>query len=257
MNNLPGSRLGTFCFLFSPAVFLAVTLLQKNPPVRPAGSPVLIWDIDLTLADALPRNFRTTDDPLKANNGETPSTTGLIDLHASGSGEFTADNLKLLLARTHGSVTVFDLRQETHIFVNGLPLSWFAKRDWDNVSRSQTEIEKGEAEWVQSLGPGSEIAVRPGHPVKKGTLTPSSRKRWLWKKQAPNAILSCLPTSIMCGSRLRITHGRSMRLSIDSFSLFARFQRMPGYIFTAKQDLDEPPPSWCSTICCEMPLVYR
>jgi protein-tyrosine phosphatase len=65
-------------------------------------------------------------------------------------------------------VTVFDLRQETHIFVNGLPVSWFATRDWANVGRSQTEIENGEAAWVQSLGSGSEIALRPGHPVKKG-----------------------------------------------------------------------------------------
>jgi hypothetical protein len=52
---------------------------------------VLIWDIDLTLTSALPRNFRTTDDPLKASDGKTPSTSGLIDLHASGSGEFTAE----------------------------------------------------------------------------------------------------------------------------------------------------------------------
>lgn len=165
---LRGGRLGTFCFLFSPAVFLAVTLIQKNPPVRSAESPVLIWDIDLKLDRALPRNFRTTDDPLKPADGKLPSATGLIDLHASGSGEFTADNLKLLLARTHGPVTVFDLRQETHIFINGLPVSRFATRDWANVGRSQTEIEKAEAAWVQSLGPGSEIAVRPGEPVKKG-----------------------------------------------------------------------------------------
>src|SRR5213082_2111870 len=34
--------------------------------------------------------------------------------------------------------------------------------------RSQTEIEEAEAVWVQSLGPGSEIAVRPGHAVKEG-----------------------------------------------------------------------------------------
>ena len=170
MNFIPrfsGGRLGTFCFVFSPAVFLAVTLVQKNPPVRPAGSPVLIWDIDLMLASALPRNFRTTDDPLKTNDGKTPSTIGLIDVHASGSGEFTADNLKLLLARLRGPVTIFDLRQETHIFINGLPVSWYATRDWANVGRSQTEIEEAEAAWVQSLGPGSEIAVRPGHPVKK------------------------------------------------------------------------------------------
>ena len=70
--------------------------------------------------------------------------------------------------RMHGPVTIFDLRQETHIFVNGLPVSWFATRDWANVSPGQTEIEEVEAEWVQSIGPGSEIAVRPGHPVKKG-----------------------------------------------------------------------------------------
>jgi hypothetical protein len=115
-------------FFFS--VFLAVTLVQKNPPMRSADAPILIWDIDLTLAKALPRNVRITGDPLKASDGKTPSTSGLIDLHASGGGEFTADNLKFLLTRMHGPVTVFDLRQETHIFVNGLPVSWFATRDW-------------------------------------------------------------------------------------------------------------------------------
>jgi hypothetical protein len=87
---LAGGRIGTFCSLFS-SVFLAVTLVQKNPPVRSADAPVLIWDIDLTLARALPRNVRTTGDPLKASDGKTPSTSGLIDLHASGSGEFTAE----------------------------------------------------------------------------------------------------------------------------------------------------------------------
>jgi Inositol hexakisphosphate len=171
MNVIPclsGGRLGTFCFLFSPAVFLAVTLVQKNTAVHPAGSPVLIWDIDLTRAWALPRNFRTTDDALNTSDGKAPFISGLINLHASGSGEFTADNLKLLLARMHGPVTIFDLRQETHIFVNGLPVSWFAARDWANVGRSQTEIEEDEAAWVQSLRPGSEIGVRPGAPIKKG-----------------------------------------------------------------------------------------
>jgi hypothetical protein len=67
--RLPGAWLGTLCFLFSPAVFLAVTLVQKNPPVRPAEPPVLIWEFDLRLAKDLPRNFRTTDYPLQASDG--------------------------------------------------------------------------------------------------------------------------------------------------------------------------------------------
>jgi hypothetical protein len=159
-----------FVFLLAPAAVWSVPLVQKNPLVRPADadSPVLIWDIDLNLAKSLPRSFRTTDESLKSNKHEQlPALNGLADLHASGSGEFTADNLKLLLARTHGPVTVFDLRQETHIFVNGLPVSWFATNDWANVGRSQAAIEADESARVQSLKPGSEIAVHPGEAVKK------------------------------------------------------------------------------------------
>jgi hypothetical protein len=166
-----GRWLFVFGFLLVSAALPAATLVQKNPPVRPADadSPVAIWDIDLTQAKSLPRNFRTTDNPLKATKDETPTTTGLIDLRASGSGEFTPEGLKLVLARTRGSVTVFDLRQETHIFVNDLPLSWYASRDWANVGRSQSAIEAAEAARVQSLKPSSEIDVRPGEPVKKGS----------------------------------------------------------------------------------------
>ena len=168
LTPVSGSRWVCLVLLLVPAALFSATLVQKNPPVRPADadSPVLIWDIDLKLANALPRNFRTTDDPLKANKGQTPSDTGLADLHASGSGEFTADGLKLLLARTHGPVTVFDLRQETHIFVNGLPVSWYATRDWANVGRSQDAIEANESARVESLKPGSKIVVRPGAAVK-------------------------------------------------------------------------------------------
>src|SRR5207253_1315649 len=105
-----GSRFFVFVFLVIPATLLAITLVEKHPPVRPAdaNSPTLIWDIDLKLANALPRNFRTTDDPLKESKGETVATTGLKDLRVSGSGEFTPEGLKLLLAGTRGPVTVFD-----------------------------------------------------------------------------------------------------------------------------------------------------
>lgn len=163
--------------LLTPAVSFSATLVQKNPPVRPADadSPVLIWDVDRKLAAALPRNFRTTDDRLKANSGQKiPTNTGLTSLCASGSGEFTTDGLKLVLERTRGPVTVFDLRQETHIFVNGLPISWFATNDWANVGRTHNEIEADEAARVKSLKPGSEIAIHPGAAIKKPGAIPSA-----------------------------------------------------------------------------------
>jgi hypothetical protein len=223
--RLPGGQLGTCCFLFSPAIFLAVTLVQKNPPVRSTDTPTLIWDIDLTLARALPRNFRTTDDPLKASDGGGPSITGLIDLHASGSGEFTADNLKLLLSRMRGPVTVFDLRQETHIFVNGLPASWFATRDWANVGRSQSEIEETEATWVQSLAPGSRITVRPGKPVKKGDLDSAVPQRVIVKEASiERDLVSSAGTSYV---RVAVTdHTRPLDDAVDRFIVAVR--ALPG-----------------------------
>jgi Inositol hexakisphosphate len=162
------SRQLLFGFVLVPAALSAAMLTRNNQPTRSPDPPVLIWDIDLKLANALPRNFRMSNDPLNQSKGQTPATTGLSNLRTSGSGEFTPESLKLVLARTRGPVTVFDLRQETHIFVNELPVSWYASHDWANVGRGQEEIESEEAARVQSFKPGSEIDVRPGHPVKHG-----------------------------------------------------------------------------------------
>src|SRR6266567_5183785 len=178
LMSLPSAvRYALSALLLTTAATFSATLVQKNPPVRPADadSPVLISDIDLKLAKSLPRNFRTTDDPLESNRAQKiPVSTGLADLHASGGGEFATDGFKLLLGRTHGPVTVFDLRQETHIFVNGLPISWFATHDWANVGRTHNEIEADEVARVKSLKPGSEIAVYPGAVIKKPGAIPSA-----------------------------------------------------------------------------------
>jgi hypothetical protein len=220
---LSGSRRFALTFLFAPAALLAVTLVQKNPPVRPpdADSPTLIWDIDLKMANTLPRNFRTTGDPLKESKGQSPTNTGLADLHASGSGEFTADSLKLLLARTHGPVTVFDLRQETHIFINGLPASWFATHDWANVGRSQVAIEADEAARVRSFEPGSEIAVWPGEPIKKGSADTAAPQRVnVEQASTEHDLVSSARASYV---RVAVTdHARPLDNEIDRFILAVR-----------------------------------
>ncbi len=171
------NRLFVFAFLVVPATLLAITLVEKHPPVRPADadSPTLIWDIDLKLANALPRNFRTTDDRFKESKGETLARTGLKDLRASGSGEFTPEGLKLLLARTRGPVTVFDLRQETHIFVNELPVSWYATNDWVNVGRSQSAIEADEASRVECASTEHDIVGAGGASYVRLTITDHAR----------------------------------------------------------------------------------
>jgi Inositol hexakisphosphate len=169
LKRLPGGGRFALALVFWAVSLLASDHQLKNQPVRSPDTPVLIWDIDLKLANDPPRNLRTTDDPLTPGTSEGPAAIlGLPDLRASGSGEFTSEGLKFVLARTRGPVTVFDLRQETHIFVNDLPVSWYASRDWANVGRTQSDIEASEAARVASLKPGSKIDIRPGHPVKHG-----------------------------------------------------------------------------------------
>jgi hypothetical protein len=83
---------------------LSDILVQKNPPVRPgdADLPVLICDTDPKLAKSLPRNFHTTDDPIRRTKAKSLQPLALPIFILLGCGEFTADGLKLLLARRRG-----------------------------------------------------------------------------------------------------------------------------------------------------------
>jgi len=213
-----------FVLLLAPVPLWSGPLVQKNPPARPADadSPVLIWDIDLKRAQSVPRNFRTTEGSLKSSKGEQlPTSIGLANLHASGSGEFTADNIKLVLAQTRGPVTVFDLRQETHIFVNGLPLSWFATHDWANVGRSQSAIEADETARVQSLNLGSEITVRPGETIKKPGADSATPQRVI--VQWANTERDIVETAGAHYVRITVTdHARPLDDEVDRFILAVR-----------------------------------
>ena len=210
--------------LLIPAGAFSATLVQESPPVRPANaaSPVLISDVDPKLAKSLPRNFRTTDDPVDANNGQKiPAKTGLTSLRASGGGEFTADNLKLLLGRTRGPVTVFDLRQETHIFANGLPVSWFATNDWVNVGRTHNEIEADESARVKSLKPGSKIAVHSGAAIKKPGVTPSALENVIVEHASTERDI--VEVNRAAYVRLTVTdHARPLDEEVDRFILSVR-----------------------------------
>jgi protein-tyrosine phosphatase len=224
MTVVPPSLVGAglVLILLAPVASFSDPLVQKHPPMPPtnANSPVLIWDVDLNLKKDLPRNFRTTDDSIKAANGESFAHAGLAELRASGSGEFTADGLKLLLARLRGPVTVFDLRQETHLFVNGLPISWFATNDWANVGRTHDEIVSDEAARAQSLKPGSEITVT-GSDIKKSGTASSTPARVIVRNAMTEGEL--VDENKAAYVRLTVTdHARPLDEEVDRFILAVR-----------------------------------
>jgi len=138
-----------------------VVLQQLHPPSAPqdAANPLLVWDVAAAERKGLPRNFRTTSDQFKSKDGKVPSTMGLQELQLSGSGEYTVTNLKLMLDRISKHVTIFDLRQEDHIFVNGEPVSWYATNNWANVGKSNETIMAGEKERIASIKIGTTLSL--------------------------------------------------------------------------------------------------
>lgn len=159
-----------FCFrliallgagLSALTAIVAAPPIVTAPPAPPADAdrPVLVWDSAPETWKGLPRNFRTSSDPLPDGVDTPPDIAGLATLRASGSGQFTAANLESMLPRFAGPLTVFDLRQENHALVNDCPVSWKAGNNWANVGREYAHIAGRESELIAGFEPGGLIAI--------------------------------------------------------------------------------------------------
>lgn len=102
----------------------------------------------------LPRQFRSCLGPLK-DGPNPPSAKGLKEINASGSAQYSKEQLRAVLASTHvrSPLIVVDLRQESHGFLHVQPplygeteiaIGWFAERDWMNVGKGLPSIEVDE-----------------------------------------------------------------------------------------------------------------
>jgi protein-tyrosine phosphatase len=100
------------------------------------------------------RNYRTMDSKLHSikDGPKAPSRDGLSALNISGSAQFGRVSLESLKARLRRyNMIVIDLRQESHGFVNGLPVSWYQGRNQINWGKTLEEIEADERERLATL----------------------------------------------------------------------------------------------------------
>lgn len=99
---------------------------------------LLICNAYLAAAEEAPLWLR-----LDAENGESVlprSFRTLDELAISGSGQFAENNLQAIKTKLSGkSVTIVDLREESHGFVNGNAVSWYGVKNWANKGKL-TEI---------------------------------------------------------------------------------------------------------------------
>ena len=159
---------------------ISILLVTAKPVTCDEVSKLPIWLIhDWRGKDVnYLRNYRNMDSRFHAIKGgpKAPPRTGLISLDISGSAQFGRQSLESMKEELKGrNMIVVDLRQESHGFVNGLPVSWYQGRDQMNWGRSIEEIEAGEKGRLAALFKARTIKVytltQPKDPpaLKKGT----------------------------------------------------------------------------------------
>lgn len=123
-------------FLTGSSVFAAFT------------KPLLVLDAENV--SVLPEHYRTTSDSLPKNN--PINWDSLSSLHIMGSAEFSALGLEKVLQRFPTQhITVVDLRQESHGFLNGNAISWYGPGNAANAGKKPEEIEKDQANRLHKL----------------------------------------------------------------------------------------------------------
>lgn len=120
--------------------------LTMTPAALPADAAAAIPVIDAPASQDALTNYRHTGDLEKIP--ASLDRTGMAALHMHGSAEFTPLAFAQWRKTIAGPVTVFDLRQEAHGFINGQAVTWYAERDWGQAGMTHHgaivhEAEKG------------------------------------------------------------------------------------------------------------------
>lgn len=105
-------------------LLVVAILLTVNSYLAVAEEAPLWLRLDAANTDCLPRSFRMIE-----------------ELSISGSGQFAENNLQAIKTKLSGkNVTIVDLREESHGFVNGTPISWYGFKNWANQGKLPESI---------------------------------------------------------------------------------------------------------------------
>lgn len=116
---------------------------ESNPPLK--GNAPLRLATDALPFAPWPERFRIMAAPCCDRSGSMPAsacnTAGLEQLRASGSGQFSPAGLANIIKELAApALTIVDLRQESHGFVNGRAVSWQNALNSANRSLSEEAV---------------------------------------------------------------------------------------------------------------------
>lgn len=136
------------------------------------SKPTLVFDstAQTQQASQMPKNFRSTNESF---TNPKLNTESLKQLHMIGSGAFTVAELQKIIHQIPGKITIVDLRQESHGFVNGLPVSWYGKHDQENLGKTNNAVKQDEINLLNQLAQQKNIAIHEIITKKSGNIIQS------------------------------------------------------------------------------------
>lgn len=133
-------------------------LMFQCPKINALSSPEVSKKVNLVLDssdNSFPeKHFRKTSHALETDDRfKNLNLAGLSTLNISGSKQFTCSNFPNILHAigTNLPITVIDLRQESHGFINEFPVSWVGDKNNANAALSRDEILLDETQKLNSI----------------------------------------------------------------------------------------------------------
>jgi hypothetical protein len=124
----------------SEAVVTPMKRVKYTRPVMPEGARDAEYVLD-QLPSELPKNYRNVAAFDFGEDAERFRAHQLHSLSLSGSAQFTPPSIKFIAEGAKGKpLVVFDLRQESHLFVNDHAVTVHKIRDWGNVGRNSAFV---------------------------------------------------------------------------------------------------------------------
>lgn len=109
--------------------------------------------LDTQNCNGMPNHYRKSTDKLNTEGNKELNLSGLNTLNISGSQQFCEGNLPLIIDSIGNSlpITVIDLRQESHGFINGDPVSWANALNNANQGLTMDEVMVDEYNKLNSI----------------------------------------------------------------------------------------------------------
>ena len=154
-------------------LFVSVTFASDSASSSPKETYLIL---NMENEAVLPRNFRISNDFVTIMSEDAPSILGFTELNISGSGQFSRDSLKTMIETIpNWNITIVDLREEPHCFLNHMAITWYSKNNWTNQGLSLEQIELDEMERVLLLQQTPEALVYTDkHQADSFTLAPET-----------------------------------------------------------------------------------